>query len=290
VSGFVRSEAGRAKLEAWYRAFRDRIGVPFTERDIKTRFGPTHVISAGPEDAPPVILLHGAMATSAHALVECGPLVDSFRVHAVDVIGQSFKGAEIRLSLTDGSYADFVSDIFAGLGISSAHVFGVSAGGFVALQTAKRYPALISKLVLVVPAGVVNGSALKGFVEVGWPMMLYRIFPSEARLRRFFLAIFSNWDEDWAHYLVDAMKHMKVDLRVPPLFSEADLAGFTKPVLVIAAEHDLSFPGVQLLQRAAVLFPHAEKELLAGSRHSPPTTDEGRRGVAAHITRFLKAT
>lgn len=285
--GFVSSEEARAKLTHWFQVFRERVLAPTSERDVETRFGRTHVTSAGPEGAPPLLLIHGAMATSAHALCEAGPLVERYRVHAVDVLGQSFMSDERRLSLKDASYAEWLADVLDGLGLRSVPVLGISWGGFVALRGLSTLGPRISKLALIVPAGMVNGSAWTGLSKVAWPMMMYRMFPSDERLRRFFLALFTTWDDDWAHYIADSMKLMKTDLRVPPLMGPADVAGFDKPVLVIGAEEDASFPGAALVARAKELFPHADTELLPGAKHGPSTTPQARAALADRISRFI---
>jgi 2-hydroxy-6-oxonona-2,4-dienedioate hydrolase len=285
--GFVRGEEARSQLDAWYEQFRARILAPTSSRVVSTRFGETHMLVAGPESAPPIVLLHGAMASSAHALAEAGPLVQRFRVYAIDVMGQSHKTVEHRCSYDGDDYGAWLADVFGGLALDRAHVVGVSLGGFVALRAQRAHPELFRTLSLVVPAGLVRGSAWVGFRDVGWPMLTYKLFPSEARLRRFFLAIFTNWDEDWARYFVESSKLMKIDLRVPPLLTPEDVK-LQVPVLVIGAERDLSFPGQALVARARELFPDVETHLLEGSRHSPPTTPEGRAQIAELITAFLE--
>ena len=285
--GFVVNDEARTKLKNWYEVFRGHVMSPTTERTLETRHGRTHVTSAGPEDAPPIVMLHGAMATSAHVLCEAGPLVKRYRVHAIDVLGQSYMSEERRLSLKDATYAEWLSDVFDGLGLKSATVFGISWGGFVALRGLAKLSERIERLVLLVPAGVVNGSAWTGFSKVAWPMMMYRMFPSDERLKRFFMALFTTWDDDWARYLADSMKLMKTDLRVPPLFGPSDVASFDKPVLVIGAEQDASFPGAALVARAKELFPQAETELLPGAKHGPSTTPQARAALADRVSRFI---
>lgn len=289
--GFITSEAGRVELDRWYDKFLGQVEPRFasTSQIIETRLGPTHVRSAGPVDAPPIVILHGAMATSAHVLVEAAPLLRDYRVHAVDVVGQSWKSVQVRPSHKDDTYGDWVADVFAGLKLESAILYGVSFGGFVSMKALVAHPHLAKKLVLVVPAGIVNGSAWEGFTEVGWPMLMYRLSPSEARLKKFFLAIFSEWDEDWGHYFADSMKYTKLDLRVPPLFTPEQTAKLKMPTLVIAAEKDLSFPGVKLIERAKELFPHAKTEILEGIRHCPPATEEAREDLAKRVKRFLNS-
>jgi 2-hydroxy-6-oxonona-2,4-dienedioate hydrolase len=285
--GFVRGEDARVKLDAWFEQFRSRALAPSTPKKITTRFGETHLLSAGPETEPTIVLLHGAMASSAHALAEAGPLVERFRVHAIDVMGQSWKTVERRCAYDGDDYGDWLADVFAGLGLERAHVVAVSLGGFVALRAQRKHPELLRSLSLVVPAGLVRGSSWVGFRDVGWPMLTYKLAPSDERLRRFYLAIFTNWDEDWARYFVESSKLMKIDLRVPPLVPPEDIK-LRVPVLAIGAENDLSFPGDALVARARELFADVETHVLQGSRHSPPTTPEGRAQVADLITAFLR--
>ena len=67
------------------------------------------------------------------------------------------------------------------------------------------------------------------------------------------------------------------------------MASITAPVLVFAAELDLSFPGAPLIARAKELFPRLETELALGARHSPPTTPAFRGWLGQRTERFLQA-
>ena len=51
----------------------------------------THVIVSGPKDAPPLVLLHGYMATSAMWSPNIGDFSKDYRVYAIDVMGQPSK-------------------------------------------------------------------------------------------------------------------------------------------------------------------------------------------------------
>ncbi|MDQ3262295.1 MAG: hypothetical protein M3Y59_01345 [Myxococcota bacterium] len=93
----VKTPEGRKKLEAWHHTFRARIPAPTSARRIPTSFGETQVLIGGPAEAPPLVVLHGALASSAHLLVELGPLLARFRVYAVDIVGQSVMSADARI-------------------------------------------------------------------------------------------------------------------------------------------------------------------------------------------------
>lgn len=155
------------------------------------------------------------------------------------------------------------------------------------MQTAAAAPQRIRRLVLIVPAGIVSGSIWKGLTQIALPMALYKMFPSEPRLRNFVEPMFSTWDEDWAHYMGDAIRDFVLSLKVPPLAKTDALQAFKNPALVIGGKDDIMFPGDQLTKRAKVLMPQAEVELIENCRHSPPTTDDFKVWLARRITQFL---
>jgi pimeloyl-ACP methyl ester carboxylesterase len=289
MSGLFTSPAAQQQMIGWYERFRADIGVPTVERTVPTRFGEASMLVGGPEGAPPLVLLHGAMASSAHGLRELAPLLERFRVYAVDVVGQSPKGAQVRLSVKNSDYGQWLAEVLDGLGLKQTFVVGVSWGGFVALRLAAFAPERISRLALLVPAGVVSGNAWKGFVEMGLPMAMYKFAPSEARLRRLLAPLLTTDDDQWVPYMGEAFRSYDLSgMRVPVLAKEGEFAGLKAPVMVLAAELDLSFPGAALLARAKVLLPTmVDGEVMPGIKHCPPTNEAFRRQLAERVGGFL---
>ena len=283
------NEAAKAKVVGWFESFRESLHSPVESRYLETPQGTTHVLSTGPEQAPPLICLHGALASSAHVLPELGSLVQRYRVHAVDVIGQSVMSADTRLSLNDDSYGHWVEAVYRGLGLERAALLGVSWGGYAALRAASVVPESISALILVVPAGIVNGPAWDGFAKLALPILQYRLSPSAKRLSRVCDALFTQPNQRWQSYFADALNSYRLDMRIPPLLRPEQLQRYTGKTLVFGAEQDVSFPGRPLLERARALFPKAELELLAECRHCPPFEDEFRAQMSARIDSFLSA-
>ena len=62
-SAFKTSEGEAAYLAAYDAAMR-LWPVPYEETEIPGRFGTTHVVTSGPKDAPPLVLLHGFMMST----------------------------------------------------------------------------------------------------------------------------------------------------------------------------------------------------------------------------------
>jgi pimeloyl-ACP methyl ester carboxylesterase len=272
----------------WFERFRARIGAPTEDRTVDTRFGGAHLLVAGPIDAPSVVVLHGALASSAHALHELAPLLARFRVYAIDIVGQSPMSAEQRPSVANDDYGHWLTDVLDGLGLARTPVVGISFGGFVAIRLAAVAPERIESLALLVPAGMVRGPFWEGMLKIGIPLGIYRAAPSEARLRAFTRHLLTTVDDDWIAFLGDAFRSFDLRMQIPRLATDGELSRLRAPTLVIGAGRDLSFPGEKLVARAATLFPNlVATELLAESNHCPPTTSAFRAWLGDRLTAFL---
>jgi pimeloyl-ACP methyl ester carboxylesterase len=281
------SEAKKAGILEWCERFRRRIPVPVEDVTVQTSFGRTHALVCGPPDAPPLVLLHGALASSAHVLPELGPLLHTRRVYALDVIGQSVWSEDRRIDVSGDDYGKWVLEACTALGLDTFDLFGVSWGGFVATRAAILGKDRIRHLTLMMPAGIVGNSIWASMRDAGLAILLYRMFPSAARLDRVVRSQFTTLDPDWSAYFGEALFAYKLDIRLPPMLTPQDAARVRCPVLVFGAENDASFPGRALLARAKQLFPHARTELIANSKHCPPLTDEFREWMASCVSRAL---
>lgn len=288
-SVMFKTPAAREKIAQWHDTFRGRVRAPLESRTVKTRFGDTHLLVGGPEGAPPLVMLHGALASSAHLLRELEGLLQHFRVYAVDVIGQSVKSADVRLRVDNDDYGLWLADVLNELRLPKVRLIGVSWGGFVAQRFTAVAPERVEKLALLVPAGMVSGSGWEGFWKMGWPMTLYLMAPSEQRLKKFGASLLTTLDDEWLPYIGDSFRSYRLNMKVPMLSKTDEFEKLAAPVLVIAAEHDVSFPGQAVLARAKQLFKAPELELLAGSQHSPPTTDEFRGWMSQRLSRFFSS-
>lgn len=283
-----KDEAARARLEMWYARFQQRIEAPVDSRHVPTSHGPSHVLLAGDGHRPTLVCLHAMRTSSAHLLSELGPLIDQFRVIAPDLPGQSVRGPQVRLPLSDASLANWLFEVLDGLGIhEETNLFGVSFGGFVARLAASTRPDRFRRLALLVPAGIVNGSHWKGLTAMAVPMLRYRLRPSEPNLRKLLAPLLTTWDDDWAACIGESMRDLVMDLRIPPLATDEQIRALPMPTLIIGAEHDISFPGKPMIERVRALNPRIDTEVIPDCRHCPPTTDAFRAWLAGRVAAFV---
>lgn len=284
MSVYASPEAAE-RLRAWFPRALARLRTPTVSRTVPTRAGDAHVLVGGPADGPPLVVLHGALASSAHVLGEVEPLLRTFRVYAPDAPGHSPMGADVRLP--HDAYGPWVADVLDGLGLEQTSLCGVSYGGFVAIRAAVAAPERIARLVLVVPGGLATGSAWDGVTKLAIPMALYRWFPSEARLARFLRPQFTELDDFWAPWIGEAVRGFRLDFRVPPVATAEELRALRAPVQVLAAADDVHFPGPAVLRRAVEVFPTLADSGLLDCKHTPPFDDGFREALCARISRFL---
>ncbi|MFD0453861.1 alpha/beta fold hydrolase [Rhodococcus aetherivorans] len=82
------SEAGAREVRRRYRdALRDW-PIPAEHVRVPTRQGETFVLVSGPDDAPPVLLLHGSGANATMWRDDIGSWARHFRTYAVDLVGE----------------------------------------------------------------------------------------------------------------------------------------------------------------------------------------------------------
>ena len=284
-----KNKKARARQEEWYQRFLVRANCKVEFETVSTSFGESHVLIAGDPDKQTLVCMHAMLTSSAHLLSEIRHLVNHFRLIIPDIPGHSVRAIPERFSFNNNSHAKWLREVLIAFDLEKVNLFGVSLGGYVAREYASVFPEKVNKLALLVPAGIVQASVIKGLMRMAIPMIKYKINPSEENLKNVVNFLITNWDEDWGHFLGDSMNDFITPKKIPPLASDEDLKKLAMPVLAIAAEKEISFPGEALIERVESNIPRVETELLEGSRHCPPTTEEFRRWLSLRLTKFMNS-
>jgi len=281
---------GEAEIRALYDEALAGLGPGWESLTVRTRLGDTHVIALGPEGAPPVVCLPGGNALNPISLKWFLPLAERHRIYAPDIVGQPGRSAQERPSPKGDGHAFWVEDVLDGLGLERVPLVGISYGAAIAIRTMGVAPERVCRAALVSPAGIASGPFLRILVEIGAPMLLYRLRPTQERLLRAVRPLYTE-PEDPAfspavRQLGAALRHLRLDADLPRMATEEELAGFGGPVAVFAAEEDALFPARAVLPRAKEIFPNlALAESLRGCRHVPSKAVLGR--VNERVLAFL---
>ena len=91
-----KTPASQRQVEEQYKQFLQLWPTPNEQFHVPTSQGETFVIACGDERKPPLLLLHGALVNSAMWLGDIALWAKSFRIYAVDIIGEPGLSAPSR--------------------------------------------------------------------------------------------------------------------------------------------------------------------------------------------------
>lgn len=231
-----KSEESRIALMQFYDRMLSFWPVAHAEQDIQTRFGMTHVITAGDLSLPPCVLLHGAASNAVTWIADAAVLSQHFHIIAPDLPGEVGKSTPVRPSWRDASYALWLEDVLNGLNVGKATVVGLSLGGWAALRFAVEYPGRVERMVLMSPAGIVParlGAVVRSIfyaLSKGGGKMQRMVFGDEKvppEIKTFFSLIHQAYIPRFGS---------------PPVISRTGLKRVECPVMLLAPDQDAFFP------------------------------------------------
>jgi len=275
---------GKAAFLAAYDAGLKLWPVPYEERDIPTRFGSTRVIVSGSKAGPPLVLLHGHMATSTMWLPNVADFARDYRVYAVDVMGQASRSIPDEPVRDSRDYVEWLTLVLDELGLDRIFLVGMSFGGWLAGKYAIARPYRVHKLVLLSAGGflpMVKQFSLRGMLMVCLPT-------------RFTVNSFMHWlgigDESFLRLLYLGLKHFRMPPEtariMPTVFPDFELRGLRVPTLVLFGEHEVIYDPVAALARARRFMPAVEGALIPGCSHDMSSSQHEQ--VDARVLAFLK--
>lgn len=265
MSTIYRSEAGGREVLRRYREALAAWPVPSEQLHVRTREGETFVVASGPQDAPPVLLLHGAGANATTWQADIGSWARHFRTYAVDLIGEPGLSAPSRPPMDSEAYALWLDDVSEELGIDRVAVVGMSLGGWTALDYAIRRPGRVTRLAVLCPGGV--GRQTYGYLP---KVLLLRAFGRRGMRRS--VQLVTGLDAAQAGPMVDQVAlifgHFRPRTERLPVFSDEALSGLAMPVLAVVGARDVMFDSEETTARLRRCVPRARVTLLPEAGHA----------------------
>lgn len=260
---------GRAPLEALYDRLRSALPIRTESRTVPTRFGATHVLVAGPPDAPPLVTVHGAYSSAPQNLSMLVPLTQHFRVYAPDTIGHSIRSQDAYISPSDDSFGYWVSDLMDALGLDKAPFVASSFGAGIVLRAAAVIPDRIERAALFHPSGIANNSMVRIGLRLLLPWAQYLISKTPENLIKAARPMMTEESPDFVEQVGLMLQHVRVRIEGPRLTTPQELARFRAPVLLFVAADDIFFPGPAVARRAGTLFANLVRVETVPGRHMP---------------------
>jgi pimeloyl-ACP methyl ester carboxylesterase len=258
-----KSQQGRAAIMDWYNSQVQQLPITTESKMVETFAGQTHVLAAGSQEAPPVIVLHGNNMNAATMGDIIAALADTYRIYALDIIGMPGKSAETRLPHTDRSYTQWLLEVLDQIDVQQAAFLGFSFGGWIMLNLAALAPNKITKAVFLDSGGFTQFT-MKSKLKAGLAAMLYMWFPDNKTLKFAVDDIFYGRgcepDPDLVKFIGLTYKHLTFNLEfvkhgVPPV-SKEELVTFNSPAMVVYGEQDLFFDAEKSIAAAKQILPN----------------------------------
>jgi pimeloyl-ACP methyl ester carboxylesterase len=289
-----RSPAAKAEYEALYAERAKAWPVPSETRTLDTPTGLTHVRVSGPVDAPPLLLLHGARGNSLMWVPNIAALAAQRRVYALDTpeeTGLSSSRAPITKPDQLRAWLDEAAAALVPDGPLS--LAGMSYGGWLAADYARRHPGRVRRLVLLSPALTVQPIS-SAMILRAMPSVL----PGAWGRRTFYYWLLADAvnsgpagkayvDQAIADWVTAERCHKRLHLVTATVLDDATLRGWQTPTLYLVGENEKIYSAPQAIARLNRLAPQIKTRLIPGAGHDVWYTQAER--VNAAIVDFLNA-
>lgn len=238
MRSIYRSSHAEAELMRLYDARLEAWPTPHKSVFVDTTYGRVHVIVAGPEAAPPMVLLHASGVASWSWSFNAEAWNAHYRTFAIDTLGDAGKSvlADVgRYPRSGAEQAALYVQILDALGIARAPVVGASEGGFIGTNLALHVPERVRALVLLGPMGYAGTAS--SIVRI----VATTFFPFPALQRstaRWALGDSPAVDEalgEWFPLLLGGVLPAKLR---PTAFAPDELHGLEVPVMLVLGEND----------------------------------------------------
>ncbi|MCX5056349.1 MULTISPECIES: alpha/beta fold hydrolase [unclassified Streptomyces] len=214
----------------------------------------------GPEDAEPLLLLHGGLCTNETWAAQRPDLAASHRLYLPERRAHGHT-PDVDGPLSYGDMAEDTVDFLERVVRGPAHLVGWSDGGIVALLVALARPDLVRKVVAIganfrpTPEILADPGMLDDMTAEG---------PFTAALRDMYAAVSPDGADHWPVVLGKLADMFAVE----PALTPADLSRITAPTLVLVGDDDM-----MTLEHTIDLYraiPASELAVVPGTSHAVP--------------------
>ncbi len=288
-----RTETAKVEYTRLYDEASKMWPVASENRIVETSWGRTFVRISGPAEGPPLVLLHGAGATSLMWAPNIEALSTTYRTFAPDNIYDMGMSVFTRRLKKPDDFVGWLDELFAALKLEDhINLVGQSYGGWIAGHYLIRRPERLDTVVMLAPAMTVVPFQW-GFFEHGLLSTLpFRRFSRD--MMYWLLADLAKKDEAgrrlvemYVDELYGAQRCFKPKELVPPtLLSDRELESIMVPTLFMVGEHEKIFSPEKALERLKRVAPRIRTELVPGAGHDLTLVQADL--VNARILEFLK--
>ena len=290
-----RSVKAKEKYLKYYEKRSQQWPIVYKDHKIKTSQGETFVRISGPDDAPPLVLLASAGATSLLWIPNVKMLSENFKVYAIDNIYDFGRSVHTQVFKTPDDLMIWIDELFSVLEPGNKiNLVGLSYGGWLASQYALHSPAKLHKVVLIAPAATIFD--LPG--EWAWRGILsaipIKIIMKKVMVDWAFKDLAAKGDEtsqiainDIMNDALMALKCFKFKMPIhPTVLSDAELRSISIPTLFLVGENEVIYSAQEAIDRLHSAAPHIKTEIIPDAGHDLTIVQSGL--VNKKVIEFLK--
>lgn len=266
-----RSVAARDSYFAYYDSLATKEWpVNSKEQMVPTSYGQTFIRITGPADAPPLVLLAGAVTTSLMWAPNIQALSQACRTFAVDQIGDIGRTTCAKPIRNLNDLLFWLDELFDALELGDRiNLMGCSYGGWLTAEYARHAPQRLSAAILLAPGGAVLRLSAQFMIR----LTLAAIAP------RWFLAPVFRWmfadqlrkDPAWLDSILDQMRinvrSVQRRLPMPPVWTDAEWGALSVPALFLVGEHETIYDAGKAVGRLKRVAPQVTAEIIPGAGH-----------------------
>ena len=262
ATSIYKSPEVETKLMEMYDAKMMEWPVPYEDVYVDTDYGKVHVIVSGPEDAPPLLLIHASALAGWSWLPNIGELNKHYRTYAVDSIGDIGKSVlnDLKKPLKGGEeIARFYTDLTHKLGFDESYVAGASIGGYISSNYALHAPERVKKLALLgaMGYGTTNKTVTLMILAMAYPFQWVQELTLKWALGESD-NVAKNFGE-WFYLILDGT----VPKPTPPTtFTPEQLQQVQVPTLALLGTQDKVIGDAQKAKALAENIPNARVEIV----------------------------
>lgn len=252
TSQFMLQEKATAFLEEWSNKLQQLNNSYYERLNINTFLGKTNVWAYNRQDIEKEALVFfpgartcGLFWDMDNALL---PFKKSHRIFIVDVNGHPNLSNGHNPFVKDEGYGVWATEVINGLGIENATIISASLGGLVCMKLCLVSPHLVSKAILMNPAGIGSFSTSPGNLYYNF---LPYLFPTRKSVKKFFENAAFHAPEHTLQqaYMELVIEYMYYVLRkfnfkgdYPSPLQTGELEKLQTPIYLILGDKDILFP------------------------------------------------
>ncbi|MGP8297753.1 alpha/beta fold hydrolase [Streptomyces inhibens] len=253
--GAFRDADAFERFAAVYREAMGQLPEPDEQRTVQTAFGKVRVYRFGTGQQVPLVLMPGRGSCTPLWRTNLPGLVKSGRpVYAVDGLGEPGCSSQSAPMTSAADQAAWIDEMLGRLELPSAHLLGVSIGGWLALQVAIHRPERIASVITLDPAN--------SFAALSWKMIvvsLGSVIPGMPEgLRNRLLGWISGGIDNASDHIegrliAAGMRDFKVSFPAPARPSDDELRSLGVPVLALIAGKSIAHNPEKAAARARMV-------------------------------------